>query len=179
MKVSCRFVTNIKMSFNSDSMKGEITLCSHCGQGTLYLEEIADFPNGEHIETRYYSCGHKHEDIEISTEIGVESLIKKIVPRGGDKIGTKKNKKKQEYEIEERYKNNDRDRPGTPTVELVYKNHRTNPTSVFHIAKYLESNKLKHVDCKTCDNDMSCRNEWRFDFGSLIEGHFAFEHTSQ
>lgn len=140
-------------------MADETTFCPRCGQGTLDSEVIKDSSSDERIETRYYSCGHKQEHIEISAEVGVKAELKKIVLRGGDKIGTKKNKKKQEYEIEERYKNDDRDRPGNPTVEFVYINHRANPTSTFHIAKYLESNELKHIDCKTYHDGTMCGNE--------------------
>ncbi len=156
-------------------MTDETTLCPCCGQGILDSEEIKDFPNGEHIEIHYYSCGHKHDYIETSEGIVVKDVLGKIVLFGGDKIG----KKKYEYEIEERYKNDDKDRPGTPTVEFVFKNHRANPTSVFHVAKYLESNELKHVDCKTHHDDIMCGNEWQHDSGSPLESHFAFEHNPE
>lgn len=156
-------------------MTDETTLCPCCGQGILDSEETKEFPSGENIETCYYSCGHKYEKIEISTKIGVKADLIKIVSRGGDKIG----KKRQEYEIEERYRNDDIDRPGTPTVEFVYINHRANPTSVFHVAKYLESNELKHIDCKTHHDGIMCGNEWQHDSESPLESHFVFEHNPE
>lgn len=151
------------------TMTDKTTLCPLCGQGILDSEEIKDFPKGEHIETRYYSCGHKHVYIETSEGVVVKDVLGKIVLFGGDKIG----KKKYEYEIEKRYRNNDIDRLEAPTVEFICINHRANPTSVFHIVKYIEPNELKHIDCKICDN------KWQHNSGTSLESHFEVKHNPE
>lgn len=146
-------------------MTYEIKFCPTCGQGTLDSEEIEKSSNSGCIRNFYYSCGHKHVKVNISTTIVVKAGLKKTVSRSGNKTTGKH----QEYEIEDRYRENDRDRPGKPTLESIFINHRYNPTSVFHVAKYCESNEFKHIDCKTCNNS------WRSDSGLPMENYFSFE----
>lgn len=62
-----------------------------------------------------------------------------MVTRSGAKVAGKH----QKYEIEDMYGENDRDHPGEPTLKSVFINHKHNPTSVFHVAKYRESNEFK------------------------------------
>jgi hypothetical protein len=146
-------------------MIDEIKFCPTCYQGTLDSEETEESSNSESIKSFYYSCGHKHVKINISTTIGVKTELTKMVSRSGAKVAGKH----QEYEIEDRYRENDRDHPGEPTLESVFINHKHNPTSVFHVAKYRESNEFKHIDCKTCNNS------WRSGSGFPVENYFLFE----
>lgn len=92
----------------------------------------------------------------------------KTKSRDGALIG----KKKREIEIEDRFKDNDRDSPGEDTVETIFLQH-IEPTSTFHTVKYSESGVLKHIDCKNCENG------WRLDSGLPVEDYFLIEHNSE
>ncbi|KKG13063.1 hypothetical protein [Methanosarcina sp. 2.H.A.1B.4] len=146
-------------------MVDEIKFCPTCGEGTLDLEEIEESSSSECTKTFYYSCGHRQVKINISTTTLVKARLKKTVSRSGNKTTGKH----QEYEIEERYRENDRDHPGKPTLERILINHKDEPTSIFHVVKYCESNEFKHMDCK------SCGNSWKNDSESPIENYFSIE----
>ncbi|WP_048173298.1 hypothetical protein [Methanosarcina siciliae] len=146
-------------------MVDEIVFCPICGQGTLDSEEIEESSSNEYVETFYYSCGYKLVKIKISATTKVKAEPKKMVSRSGNKT----NGKHQEYEIEERFRKNDLDQPGKPTLERIFINHKENPTSIFHAVKYCESNEFKHMDCKTCGNS------WRYDSGFPMQNYFSFE----
>ncbi|MDD4532039.1 MAG: hypothetical protein PHW22_01195 [Bacilli bacterium] len=147
-------------------MEDKISFCPTCGEGTLGLEEIEESSSDECIKTCYYSCGHKHTKISISTTILVKAGLTKTVSRTGDKKSAGKH---QAHEIEERYKENDKDCHGRLTLEFIYINHKDTPTSVFHVVKYRDSNELKHVDCKYCGNS------WKSDSRLPFEDFFSFE----
>jgi hypothetical protein len=74
--------------------------------------------------------------------------------------------------IEDNFKKNDRDNPGKNTIETICIFRTANQTSVFHIAKYIELDELKHIDCKTCESS------WRFDSGRPLENQFIIEFVS-
>jgi hypothetical protein len=80
----------------------KIEICQNCGQGILISELIENYPNGDHIESYYYSCGHKHENInppQAKTIITDKLEIESTDGRKGKKI-TKKSK----HEIIDTYK---------------------------------------------------------------------------
>lgn len=152
------------------NMEDKISFCPTCGEGTLDLEEIEESSSDECIKTCYYSCGHKHTKISISKTTLSKAGLTKIVSRSGDKKSAGKH---QAYEIEERYKENDIDCHGRLTLEFIYINHKDAPTSVFHVVKYLDSNELKHIDCK------SCGNSWQSNSGFFMEDYFLYEFTPE
>ncbi|WP_155398531.1 hypothetical protein [Methanosarcina mazei] len=147
----------------------KISFCPTCGEGTLDLEEIEESSSDECIKTCYYSCGHKHTKMSISTTILVKAELRKMVSRRGNKVSGRH----LEYEIEERYRENDRDCHGILTIEYIYINHKDTPTSVFHVVKYRDSNELKHIDCKSCGNSWQSNSELTF------EDSFLFEFTPE
>jgi hypothetical protein len=146
-------------------MVDEIEFCPICGQGTLDLEEIEESSSDGYTKTCYYSCGHKLPKLYVSATVLMKAGLQKMVSRRGNKVSGKH----LEYEIEERYRENDRDCHGRLTLEAVYINHKSK--SVFHVVKYRDSNELKHIDCK----NNSCKNSWQSDSGLPMEDYFLFE----
>jgi hypothetical protein len=142
------------------------SMCPICGQGIIVSQVIEDNQSSERIECYRYSCGHKLDRVHISVKTGIKAGLK-TKSRNGAFIG----RKKREYEIEDRYRNDDRDYPGKETIETVFIHHGTNSTSAFHVVKYSESEELKHIDCKTCGNG------WRFNSVYPLENYFLIEHN--
>ncbi len=149
---------------SGDCTDDKISFCPICGQGTLDSEEIEESSSDEYTKTCYYSCGHKLTKLYVSATVLVKAGLQKIVSRRGNKVSGKH----LEYEIEERYRENDRDFHGILTIEYIYINHKDIPTSVFHVVKYRDSNKLKHIDCKYCGNS------WKSDSRLPFEDYFSF-----
>lgn len=145
-------------------MTDDFSTCPICDHGVLVSQIVV---NSSCIVNNY-SCGHKLERIYDSVKISVTAELK-IKSLNGAFIG----KKKREYEIEERFKTNDRDDPGKETVEMVFIHHGSSLTSVFHVVKYSNSGRLKHIDCKICSNG------WRLDSGLPVENSFLFEHNPE
>lgn len=145
-------------------MTDEFSTCPVCGQGILVSQVIVD---SECTENNY-SCGHNLDRIHVSVKTLVTTELK-TKSRNGAFIG----KKKREYEIEDRYRTNDIDDPGKETVEAVFIHHGTNSTSAFHVVRYSESGKLKHIDCKTCENG------WRLDSGLPVDNFFLIENNPE
>ncbi len=150
-------------------MVDEIEPCPICGQGTLDSEEIEETSSDEYTKTCYYSCGHKLPKLCVSATVLMKAGLQKMVSRRGNKVSGKH----LEYEIEERYRENDIDCHGRLTLEAVYINHKPNHTSVFHVVKYRDSNELKHIDCKSCGNSWQSKSELTF------EDSFLFEFTPE
>lgn len=130
----------------------KIEICPNCGQGTLVSEIIEDYPNGEHIESYFYSCGHKHEIInlpQVKTIVTVELEIESTDGRKGKEIT-----KKPKHGIVETYKKNE----NTIHLRHLVKNE-------FQVIKY-RFGEVKHIDCKNCNNS------WRYNSGVPKENHF-------
>jgi hypothetical protein len=144
------------MAKYGEYMTNEFGICPECGQANSYYE-ITRYDADEWLLTNHHLDGHI-----CHLTYRIETYVKLVI-----------NEKKQECEIEKRYRKNDKDRPGIEAVEFIFKNHRTNPSSIFHVAKYSKSNNLKHIDCKTCNN------EWGHDYGEPLENYFSFEHNPE
>jgi hypothetical protein len=157
-----------KYNLDGDELTNDMLLCHYCDQGVLYATEILEDNPEEHIVRYYYSCGHKREKIDISVKTGIKTEFKMVSGAGDKKAG-----KHRESEIEDRFKNNDKDHPGKPTVESYYKDRHVDQTFVFHAVKYLDHDELKHIDCKKCGND------WKYQSGLPLEDFFSFEHNPE
>jgi len=143
-------------------------VCSLCGQGNLSSEIITTQSDGNFDQVGYYSCGHRHSQVEVEFTVRRDPIVG-TKQKSGNKI-----RGKPEQEIEDKCDHSDRDHPERPVTNTFYRQRSTDHTSFFHTATY-DSGELKHLDCKTEKCGKKCDNGWVNSGEEPLENHFAVE----
>lgn len=140
--------------------------CPSCGKGIKTLELFNTNATDEFSETIYYSCGHKHMRDEIVVKgCGYAEISKTKLKRGKTEQG------KPKIEIVEKLQRNDLDKPNKPVWHATCKDRTSGTTILFQVVKYY-SGTIKHVHCK------SCNNEWNNHPETSIKCLFLFDDSS-
>jgi len=128
-------------------MNSDPGICPSCGEGKLSSEIIEDNPNGEHIETSFFSCGHKQVKLEVAAVVRIRDISMTTKVKSGNAI-----RGKPRHEIDEYLRGGDIDNPKEKVYKTYYRIRNNDATIVIQTVQY-ESGKLKHIHCKKCDNE--------------------------